>query len=217
MAKIKIAEFSGAEQLAEAGRAVLEDLSLDGAIIRDAVTDIEALKVTGMPIGRVASFYAAVPESRKLDEVVREWAPNHIPPTLRIPTNFTQSSVNNRPKAAHTDVVEGENPQKLIFGPLTISVRVDPHSLIRRYFEMQRIRRSTINSDGSLKQQVIPLGTRMLLHAGIDGFSRVEQRIGDIVIIPNHPYPAIHTVVQPKKADGGRPAGLLFDYQYFPR
>jgi hypothetical protein len=203
-----IAEFSGPDEIFAAGKAILTHPSIYGAIVRDAVdfdaqeaisavTDYHNLPTTEDHAAAV--IHEQLPAFKKLDPYTELWlSKQSLGPYLKLRKRATNGlaigpfgagkKVGSTPD--HYDSIDSllpYNDKGIIAGPLTFSVRVDPHEYISRHFRLSRARQDTLYLANNRLE--MPRKPR-------DGLvtASVEQKLGDMVIIANHPRPSKHGV-----------------------
>jgi hypothetical protein len=201
--------FDGQESLPEAGRAVLEDPHLDMVVVRNVGT-VGLSTYFGGPrpytsMHRMRDIlYTEIPTLRQLDTTVHDWWDSHpLGRAYGLRTLKTSRSMNlvHRGIGLHIDeptlktsdfIIDGP-----IEGPLTWSLRIDPHDNKRRVFYAKRTNIPYLNENGlnlNGAEQLMTELDRRLMRGDASGISTAEQAPGTMVLFANHPHPTLHAV-----------------------
>ncbi|GEM_PF-3464997 len=189
----RIAEFRGPNQLAEATHEVLTNRNLDVAVVRGI----------GLPLGEkwdwlgdkdtpiaYQKFAKIMPAIVGASSIIEDWwnkncAPlgwQHMPhPTARGRTERSKP---------HFDPLHNAG--------VTYSFRYDDRPDIERYFYARRVTEPTLLAGGKGHDKQMNAVRQRLTHISFNPthwgikMSRVVQNPDDVVVFPNHPFPAMH-------------------------
>ncbi len=188
----RIAEFEGANELAQAGKTLLNDPSLDLAIVHDIPFPYTSLFTVPKSelLGIINTPNDIIPEFNELDDVVHEWWKS---------TGIVNPGLNLREHSRGNTVSMGSplHIDQYNDGPLSLSLRVD-NSGYPRTFYARRSTKSVFSPNGEISypnwsSQDIEAGSikRRIFKLGV---SAVKQWRGDAVLFANNPYPSAHGV-----------------------
>lgn len=220
-----VAEFHGPEQFVEAGQTVLNEPTLDIAIVRDAVNFQESgigwYEMNGERpmINQAKDWLDRTLDFEGLDNVVEAWWQDHADERFSYLGRVRDIHTNQLDASRHFDAIHPlwktwpNLYNEHIPGPISLSLRTDPNEKHPRRFYARRLEETPIEG------VTIPPSVLRLAGVGIKSMfmrpaiSSVTQRPGDCVIFPNHPTPALHAVkTKTGKHDYNRAQAIIYHY-----